>query len=67
MLADLLKIASVSDVYPDWLREPEITDALNVAVADGYTKGKSAKQMAADVQAVHDRLVKEGKNWLPQD
>lgn len=50
-------------VYLDWYWPPEITTAFQKGIQSGLSGGNSAKQVAADIQAVWEGLLKSGYTY----
>lgn len=50
-------------VYLDWYWPPEITTAFQKGIQSGVTGDKTAKQVAADIQALWEKLLKAGYTY----
>jgi ABC-type glycerol-3-phosphate transport system substrate-binding protein len=60
------EIYPTSYLFPDWFWEPDLKQAINSGLSEGFAGLKSAQEIAADVQKVHDQLVEEGRSRYPQ-
>jgi|GEM_PF-6556669 len=62
-----LRISQFAKVWLDWVYEPEIVTAINTEVSNVIQGVHTPKEAAQEVQRVHDKLVKEGKAYYPQE
>ncbi|RLI39215.1 hypothetical protein DRO64_10845 [Candidatus Bathyarchaeota archaeon] len=62
-----LKISQFAKVWLDWVYEPEIVTAINTETSNVIAGVHTPKEAAKEVQRVHEKLVKEGKAYYPQE
>ena len=60
LTVQLGKLLPHMTVYLDWFWPPEVTQAFQQGIQAGVAGQKSAQQVARDIQAVFDRLRKQG-------
>ncbi|MEM4004788.1 MAG: extracellular solute-binding protein, partial [Desulfurococcaceae archaeon] len=64
---EFLRISEFAKVWLDWVYEPEIVTAITTEISNVIMGIHTPKEASREVQRVHDKLVKEGKAYYPQE